>query len=116
VLEYNASSQGHIGDVEESSSSSSNAVDNGSENSNYSDFNSEAQDSNNNDTNSTKSMDVVDEILNDDPTLKKCSYWKCILSSSSPDRTWQLLPCANAACKKVIHCLSSEHFLSIPII
>ncbi len=42
MLEDNSPSQGHTGDVEKSSSSSSNAVDDGSENSNYSDLNSEA--------------------------------------------------------------------------
>jgi hypothetical protein len=58
-------------------------------------------------------VDVVGEILNNDPPPKKCSYRKCRSSTSSQDGTWQLLPCANAVHKKFIHCLCFEHFLSI---
>ncbi len=41
----------------------------------------------------------------------KCSYRKCGKSYFNDD-VWALLPCDNFSCKKKIHCLCFEHFLS----
>jgi hypothetical protein len=45
-------------------------------------------------------------------TTLKCSYRKCGKALFNDD-VWKLLPCANSACKKLIHRLCFEHFLSI---